>query len=144
MKRITSFVVQSLVTILIGSGAFAIDLQAQTDLPMTVSIPFPFTMDSHSIAAGTYQFSLVSGQFLLSVLNVKTGEDALFVVRPERGHVREPQGFLIFSKSEGSSVLSEVHFRDTNTFSEVIRRRGARRMAAKESSTRDPMTVAQR
>ncbi|HEX4066128.1 MAG TPA: hypothetical protein VHZ09_08880 [Acidobacteriaceae bacterium] len=59
------------VTILIGSGTFAVDLQAQNDLPMTVRIPFPFIMDSHSIAPGTYQFSLVSGQFLprLKVIN---------------------------------------------------------------------------
>lgn len=54
MKRNTSFVVQSLVVILIGSGILAGSLQAQVDLSMTASIPFSFTVGAQPIPPGTY------------------------------------------------------------------------------------------
>jgi hypothetical protein len=122
MKRITSLVIQSLVTILIGGGILAGNLQAQTDLAMTVSIPFPFTVGTQSIAPGTYQFSLISSQFLLSVLNVKTGDKNVFPMRPGQQHAFESHGRLIFRNSDGCSTLSEIYFPGTDRFSEVSQR----------------------
>jgi hypothetical protein len=40
MKRISLFLVKTLATILICGGSVAINLQAQDDTAMTVSIPF--------------------------------------------------------------------------------------------------------
>jgi hypothetical protein len=142
MKRVTSLIAKSLVT-LIGSGALAINLQAQIDT-ITVSIPFPFTMGTQSIAAGTYRFGLVSSPFLLSVLNVKTGHEEVFDVRPERQRGFEPRGRLIFRKSEGYSVLNEVHFPGDDTFSELIQRHGAKRTEARGSSPSNAVSVGQR
>lgn len=144
MKRITSLIVQSLIAILIGAGALAGNLQAQSDSGMIVSIPFPFTVGTQTIAPGTYKFSLVSGQFLLSVLNVKTGSQEMFRVHPEQQSALEPHGHLIFRNSEDRSVLNEVHFPSTDTFSEIIERPSAGRLEAKGSSTSNAISVGQR
>ena len=122
MKRITSLVVQSLVTILIGSGTLAGSLQAQTNLAMTVSVPFPFSVDTHRVAPGTYQFSLVSNQFLLSVLNVKTGHEEVFPVRPGQQRAFESHGRLIFRKSDEGRILSEIYIPGNDRLSEVSQR----------------------
>lgn len=143
MKRITSLVVKSLVTILIGSGALAANLRAQTDLAMTARIPFTFTVGTESIPAGTYRFSLESSPFLLSIVDVKTGDKKLFPVRPDQQRESESHGRLIFRESDGGSVLNQVHFLGTRMFPEVIQGRDRGRMEAKKSSA-GTITVAQR
>jgi hypothetical protein len=143
MTRVTSFIVKSLVTLLIGGGTLAANLQAQGD-PITVDIPFPFTVGTQSIGPGTYTFSLLPSQFLLSVTNVKTGGIEMFSVRPERQRSVEQHGRVVFHNSDGYSVLNEVHFPGTGTFSEVIQRHAAARMEAKKSSTGNSISVAQR
>jgi hypothetical protein len=73
MTRFTSLAAKSLVTFLIAGGTLATNLQAQSDVAITARVPFPFTVGKHSIEPGTYQFSLLTSQFLLSVVNVKPG-----------------------------------------------------------------------
>lgn len=144
MKRITSLVVKSLVTILIGSGTLAGYLQAQTDVAMTASIPFAFTVGTQRIPPGTYRFSLVSSPFVLSVVDVKTGHKEIFSVRPEQQRAFESHERLIFRESEGCSSLNEVHFLGTRMFTEVIQRHGVGRSEAKSSSTCTSVAVARR
>jgi hypothetical protein len=134
MTKFTSLVVTSLVTLLIDSATLAPNLQAQGDDAITLRVPFSFTVGTESIAPGTYQFSLLSSQFLLSVVNVKTGDTEIFTVRPERQRVPDQHGRLVFRNSEGSSVLNEVHFPGAGLFSEVIQRRDDRRLETKRSS----------
>lgn len=144
MKRISSLVAKSLMSILIGCGTLAINLQAQSDLAMTASIPFPFTVATHSMAPGTYEFSLVSSQFLVSVLNVKTGHQEMFRVRPVQELAVEQRGGLRFRNSEDRSVLSEIHFPGTDRFSEVNQRHGIGSAKTKSSPAAQTMSVAQR
>jgi hypothetical protein len=144
MKRITLLVVQLLVIVLIGSGALANNLQAQSDRAITVRVPFAFILGTQSLAPGTYRFSQNSGPFLLSVINVKTGNQELFEVRPERQSALEAHGHIIFHNSEASSVLDEVHFPGIDTFSKVTQRRGAGRIEAKKSSPNNSISVGQR
>ena len=144
MKHTPSSVVRSLVILLIGCGTLAASLQAQFDSSVTVRVPFPFTVGTQTIPAGTYQFSLLSSQFLLSVLNVKTGEQEMFSVHPERQRAIAPQGRIVFHNSEGSSVLSQIYFPGSYTFSEINQRHDARRLEAKKSSTDTSISVAQR
>jgi hypothetical protein len=143
MKRISLCVVESLVAILILSGPLAINLQAESGVPMTVSIPFPFTVGSHSIAPGTYQFALGSDDYLLSVRNAQTGHEEIFPVRPEQPRGFEAQGRLLFGNSGGCRALNEVRFPGTSTF-EVIQGHGAGRIKAKGSSMGNAVSVAQR
>jgi hypothetical protein len=144
MTKFTSLVVTSLVTLLIGSATLAPNLQAQGNDAITFRVPFSFTVGTQSIAPGTYQFSLLSNQFLLSVLNVKTGHKEIFTVRPERQRAPDQLGRLVFRNSEGSSVLYEVHFPGTGLSSEVIQRRDDRRLETKRSSSDSSISVAQR
>ena len=145
MKVSSLFGITSQIIILIGSGTLAINLHAQTDLVETASIPFPFTVGTQSIAPGTYQFNLESGPFLLSVVNVKTGDVEMFAVHPEQQRAVAPHGHLIFRKSEGRRFLNEVHYSGTTMFSEVIEQQhGAGRMEAKGSSISNSMSAAPR
>ena len=143
MTRFRSLLIRSLVTLLTGSAAFATHLQAQSDV-MTVWVPFRFTAGTTTLAPGTYEFNLPSDQFLLSVVNVKTGATKLFAVRPERQAGEERHGHLVFRDADGGKVLNEIHFPGTGIFSEVLRRGEARTMEAKKSSTVHSNVVAQR
>ena len=144
MKRISSLIAKSLMSILIGCGTLAINLQAQSDLAMTASIPFPFTVGTHRMAPGTYEFSLVSSQFLVSLVNVKTGHRELFPVRPGQQLAVEQRGRLKFRNSEARSVLGEIHFPGTDRFSEVDQRHGIGSFKTKSSPAAETMSVAQR
>ena len=143
MKLIPSLVIQSLIAILVGSGTLAEKLQAQSDIAITASIPFPFTVGTQRIAPGAYRFSLINS-FDLSVMNVKTGDTEMFAVRPEKQRAFEQHGRLIFRRSAGSDVLNEVRFPGADTLSELIQQRRVGRMEAKKSSTTDSVSVAQR
>jgi hypothetical protein len=149
MKRISSLAIKSLVSILIGSGTLAANLQAQNALAITATISFPFTMGTKIIVPGTYRFSPLagpaeSGQFLLSVVNMRTGDMEIFPVRPERQRSTEQHGRLIFHNSTGHNVLGEVHFPGTDTFIEVIQRRRAETAETKPASIGSSIAVAQR
>jgi hypothetical protein len=149
MKRITSLVIKSLVAISIGSGALAVNLQAQNAPAITATISFPFTVGTQMIAPGTYRFSPMPGpaessQFLLSMVNVTTGNREIFPVRPERQRSLEQHGRLIFHNSDGHNVLAEAHFPGTDTFVEVIQRRRTEKMETKSSSISSSVSVAQR
>ena len=144
MTKSTSLVVTSLVTLLLGSATLATSLQAQSDGAITIRIPFSFTVGTQSIAPGTYQFSLLSTHFLLSMVNVKTGDVEMFAVRPEQQRAVEQRGGLVFRNSEESSVLNEVHFPGTSMFSKVIPQRDDRRIEVKKASTDSSITVSQR
>lgn len=143
MRRIASFAVQSLVTILIGSGTLACNLQAQVDLSMTASIPFPFTVGTQLIPPGTYRFSLASSPLFLAVLDVKTGHEQVFFVRPEKERAFESHGRLIFRDSGGCSALSRIYFSGTDTFFEVDPSQSIPRIDAKNCSTGNSISVLQ-
>lgn len=144
MKRILSLIAKSLVMILIVSGTLEINLQAQSNLAVTASIPFPFTVGAHDMAPGTYEFSLASSQFLVSVVNVKTGHQEMFPVRPVQQRAVEQSGCLRFRKSEARSALSEIHFPGTDRFSELGQRHGTGSIEANSSPAAETISVAQR
>ncbi|HEY3827453.1 MAG TPA: hypothetical protein VGL82_23030 [Bryobacteraceae bacterium] len=144
MTRFRSLVGKSLVTLLIGSAALATNLHAQSDDAITIRIPFSFTVGTQNLAPGTYEFSLPSSQFMLSVINVKTGAMEMFNVRPEGQRAIAQYGSVVFRNSEESSSLNEIHFPGTGIFSEVIQRRGGGRMEAKKSPPENSISIAER
>ena len=143
MKHL-SLLTKSLLGILLAGGALTTNLQAQSDLAVTVSIPFPFTVDGHSMAAGTYQFSLVSSPFLVSVLNVKTGLKEMFPVRPKQQLTPEESGRVKFHDANSHPMLSEIHFPGTDRFIELDQRYVVGRRDVKSSPTAQSISVAQR
>ncbi len=144
MTRLTSLTVKSLVTLLIAGGMFATNVHAQSDDTVTIRIPFPFTAGTETVAPGTYQFRLLSTHFILAMHNVKTGDMEMFDVRPEEQRAADQNARLVFRNSEGTSVLDEVHFPGSNSFSQVVERRGSGRMVAKKSATDGSISVVQR
>ncbi|UWZ83629.1 hypothetical protein [Occallatibacter riparius] len=138
-----SFFAKSMFAIAIAGAAISPSMQAQNDA-VTVTVPFQFAMGTQSIAPGTYQFSLTSSQYVLSVVNLKTGHAEIFNVRPERRSETEKRGNLIFRNSSGGRVLSEVHFPGTDTFSEVIERRQSARTETARSATSNSGSVGRR
>jgi len=119
MNRFIASFAKLLLAILIAGGTLATDLHAQSD-EITVNVPFAFIVGTHTIAPGTYRFSLMSSEFLLSVVNTKTGDKQIFDVRPELQNTPHARGRLIFRKSADRPTLCEIHFSRTETFSELI------------------------
>src|SRR5579863_6769248 len=77
MNRFIASFAKLLLAILIAGGTLATDLHAQSD-EITVNVPFAFIVGTHTISPGTYRFSLMSSEFLLSVVNTKTGDKQIF------------------------------------------------------------------
>jgi len=126
MKRIRSLVVKSLIAAVVVLGPAALTLQAQSNLEITATIPFPFVVGTRSITPGSYQFSLMGSPFLLSVLNVKTGHQELFPVHPGGQQAFESNGCLTFQKSDIYSVLTDLHFPGIEALTEVNGTHGVR------------------
>lgn len=133
MKHFSRVFVSSLVIVMTWGLAPAANLQAQDAI--TVHLSFPFTVGKQSIPSGTYQFSLESSQFLLSVRNVKTGDMETFDVRPEQQSTFEQNGHLLFRSSADRRILAEVHFPGLNTFSELIQQQSDRKVETLRAST---------
>lgn len=108
MKRIASIAYQSLLALLIGSVATT-TLEAQYDPRVTVHIPFAFTAGGQNMEAGVYVVEQFSGSYLLSFVDVKTGQRRLLAMNPGRQQTGEEHGQLVFLDCGGRSVLSEVH-----------------------------------
>ena len=134
MTRLMPLFVKSLSVIFIAGGILATNLQAQSN-EITVSVSFPFAVGSHNLAPGTYRFSLMSSEFLLSVVDVKTGNRQIFDVHPEQQNSAEQRGRLIFRKSAGRRILNEIHFPGADTFSETIAPRPATSTETVRSTT---------
>ncbi|HEY4357033.1 MAG TPA: hypothetical protein VGN16_14890 [Acidobacteriaceae bacterium] len=141
MKRIRSLVVKLFVAAAIVAGPLALTLQAQNNLEITATIPFPFIMGTWSIAPGSYQFTLTGNPLLLSVRNVKTGHHELFPVHPGSEPVRESKGYLTFQKSDTSNVLTVLHFPGNDGVTQVNRPHSVRGSQTKLSSKSEASSV---
>jgi hypothetical protein len=143
MTRLTSLIAKSLLMLLVVSGILATNLQAQSSA-FTVSVSFPFTVDTQTLAPGTYQFSLDFDSFLLSVFDVKTSHEKLFLVRPALQPAVEQRGRLVFRNSEGYRALNEVHLPGSEMFLEVVQGHRAERIEAQRSSPGNPISAPRR
>jgi hypothetical protein len=144
MKRITSIIAGSLFTVLIAGGTFPTNLHAQSEPGLTFSVPFAFWTNGHHIPAGTYQVTLDSGQFLISIRNIKTGAKQLFSVRPEqRGAITE-RGVLVFHNCGERKDLTEFHIPGTDAYSATMTPHGAGNIEANNCRANDTMTLAAR
>lgn len=144
MKWTRLLIVKSLIAAVVVIGPVARTLQAQSNLAITATIPFPFLVGTRSITSGSYQFSLIGDSFLLSVLNLKTGHQEFFPVHPGGQQAFEPDGCLTFQKFESSSVLTDVHFYGTDTVTEVNGPHRVHGPRATLCSKSEPLTVVQR
>jgi len=144
MKRITSIVAGALFAVLIAGGMFAAKLHAQDEPGLTFSVPFAFSTNGHSIPAGSYQVTLDSSHFLISIRNIKTGDKQLFSVRPEQKRTISERGLLVFHNCGERKDLTEFHIPGTDVYSATISPHGAKNMEAKNCRANDTMTLAAR
>lgn len=122
MPHWTAVITRSLAALLIAGTTLAVNGQTDGDA-ITVDVPFAFTVGGVGFAPGTYQFSRMSSQFLLAVTRVRDGDREIFDVHPGRQRTPEQHGHLVFRDAADPSVLNEVHFPGTDSFSQVIERR---------------------
>lgn len=124
MKRPASLTIQLLLAIFFGS-VLATNLNAQISLPMTVTIPFPFTLDKQEMTPGTYKLSLVSDPLLLSIVNLKNGHEKFFAVSRDYQTSIESRGRLLFHPADGSKQLYEMYFPGSGLWINVLEHRPA-------------------
>lgn len=144
MKRITSIVTGSFFAVLIACGGCAPKVKAQADAGAVFSVPFAFTADGHTVAAGTYEVRRLSTPFLISIRNVDTGEKQIFSVRPEQQRKDPATGLLIFHRCGPSADLTEFHLPGTNLYSAAISPHHGKNSETETCSPDETMTVAAR
>lgn len=144
MKRIQSIIIKSLFAILIIGSPFATMLHAQEDPGVVFSVPFAFSVDGHTIAAGNYKLNLVSSQFLMSIRNLKTGYLQIFTVRPEQESAIESRGHLVFDGCGDHRYLTEFHIPGTGLYSVTITPGRVKNAEAKACPTTDSVFLAAR
>lgn len=118
MRRIASIAYQSLLALLIGSVATT-TLEAQYDPGITVRIPFTFTAGGQTMEAGVYVIEQLSGKYLLTLVDVKTGHRSLLAIHPGQQQTGEVHGQLTFLDCDGRNVLSEVQIPGSGMSSRV-------------------------
>ena len=141
MNWISSLVAKSIVAAAVFGGPVASTLQAQSNLQIRASISFPFIFGTRSIAPGSYQFTLMEDQFLLSVLNVKTGRQELFSVHPGGQQILESNGCLMFQKSDDFGVLTDLQFPGAGALIHVNGPRGVPSPRTRLCSKSEPLSV---
>jgi len=107
MRRIASIAYQSLLALLIGSVATT-TMEAQYDPGITVRIPFAFTAGGQTMEAGVYVVEQLTGKYLLTFVDMKTGHSSLIAFHPGQQQTGEVHGQLVFLDCDGRNVLSEV------------------------------------
>lgn len=92
---------------------------------ITVSTP-PFSVEGQHSAngayqypGGTYQFTRVS-EWLLSIRNVNSGKETLFLIRPEVNGPLGVHGGLVFDTSKGARTLQTVYIPGTDMAAELV------------------------
>ena len=131
------------IAIVIGGSLLAGKVQAEVAPPITVTVPFTFSVDSQNLAAGTYQLEWLS-EWIMSMRNLNGGREQMFMVRPEQGGTPEQNGCMIFQRFEGRSYLAEVSGPETKMHSELTRHHGTKISEAKVCSLGDPTSAALR
>jgi len=140
MRRITSIAYQTLLALLLGSVATT-TLEAQYGPNITVRIPFAFTAGGQNMEAGVYVVEELSESYLLSFVDVKTGQRRLLAMNPGRQQTGEAHGQLVFLNCGGRSVLSEVHIPGSDMSSKL---RDLRNSDAKSCSGHTRTSIAMR
>jgi hypothetical protein len=112
----TSFIAKAFFTILISEVMLAASAQAQYMNGAEATVPFAFSAQSQSMAAGNYEIKLLPDPFLLAIHKAGTGGDLIFTVRPEDGPSVPTHGYLIFRRDAGQLYLAEIHLPGTHTY----------------------------
>ena len=144
MKRLTSIVTGSFIAVLFGCGALIANANAQAEPGEIFTVPFAFTADGHNVAAGTYEISLVSNHYLISIRNVQTGKEQFFTVIPEQQLTIASQGLLVFHRCGQRKDLTEFHIPGTDLYSTTIAPRHANASELESCSPESTTTIAAR
>jgi hypothetical protein len=120
----------------LATGLLCTGAEASAQASESVTIPFAFSANHHSVPAGSYKVQLLSDRFL-SFHNIKTDKTQALLVRPEEGRVIETQGRLTFHRDGGRNYLTQVWIGGTNVHSELAVRLKPEREFAKGVAPQD-------
>lgn len=144
MKRISSIVTGSFFAVLIVCGGCAPKMKAQSDSGAIFSVPFAFSAEGQTVAAGTYEVRRLSSPFMISIRNLETGNKEIFSVRPEEQNTVASKGLLVFHRCGQRADLTEFHIPGTNLYSATIPPRRSKTAEMETCSPDEQMTVAAR
>jgi hypothetical protein len=104
--------------LVVTGGISVLAPQSASAQEITVTAPFPFSVNHQQYPAGTYQFSLLS-EWLLSIHNADRKEN-FFPIRPERSEAPGSRGHLTFSQCEGHNELLAVYIPGTDMTAKLV------------------------
>jgi hypothetical protein len=96
------------------SGLLSAAPSASAQTPMTVTIPFDFTIGTHHLAAGSYSIERISDCFV-AVRSKKTSKTEVLMVRKEEGR-RGSGAHLVFQREGSGAYLTQAWFSGTNEY----------------------------
>jgi hypothetical protein len=103
-------------TLLIGLTLSMASASAQTTA--SVTIPFAFSADHQTVAAGSYKVQLLSDRYL-SLRNTETNKTQVVMVRPESGRGIETRSHVVFYRNGTRRYLTQVWFAGSSLHSEM-------------------------
>jgi hypothetical protein len=136
MTRRAANLTNLILSLSLATGLLCAGAEASAQASQSVTIPFAFSANHHSVPAGSYKVQLLSDRFL-SFHNIKTDNTQIMLVRPEEGRVIETQGRLIFRRDGGRNYLTQVWFAGTNVHSELVVRFKRERAFANGAAPQD-------
>jgi len=119
----------------LATGLLCASANASAQTTASVTIPFAFSADNQSVAAGTYKVELLSDRFL-SLRNTATNQTQVLMVRPEAGPAIETRGRLTFLQDGSRKYLAQVWIAGTSMHSEMAVQHKPERSLAKGSAPR--------
>jgi hypothetical protein len=118
MTRRAANLTNLILSLSLATGLLCTGAEASAQASESVTIPFAFSANYHSVPAGSYKVQLLSDRFL-SFHNINTDDTQILLVRPEEGRAIETQGRLIFRRDGGRNYLTQVWIAGTNFHSEL-------------------------
>jgi hypothetical protein len=117
MTRRSALLARLLLALPVATGLLCAASNASAQ-STSVTIPFAFTANSHSLAAGPYSVERVSPSFLY-LRNRLTQHAEFLMVRPENGSAIESRGRLVFQRQGKRIYLSQVWQAGSSTHSQL-------------------------
>jgi hypothetical protein len=104
--------------LLIGLAVSQASATASAQASASVTIPFAFSADHQSVAAGSYKVQLLSDRYL-SLRNTETNKTQVVMVRPESARGIETRGHLVFYRQGTRRYLTQAWFAGSSLHSEM-------------------------
>ena len=119
MKRRSVILTRLLLGVALATGLLYAAASASAE-NVSVTVPFAFTANHHSLPAGFYEVQMLSNRFM-ALRNTVTEETQVFMVHPGEGqNPEEAPGRLIFVRTGQEFHLNQIRIAGKSMYSDLV------------------------